>query len=263
MKTFLSTLALTAVFAFLAVAGFVSVADAAPSSTAARWKNDWTFLSPSVVTIEDGLIAGKVGTVTPLKSPTGATTATSTVPIFKVLPSAALDVNDLLMCWGTSGGTCVASIDYEGDVVGVKGTFSGAVSGTTGTFSSTVTGVAGTFSGAITGTSISGTSSVTAGSASVAVQSVASFNKITPSTLDVANIVANVCVDTVIGDNIATTTNAPCIVGLPVAPTANITFSCFVSTASATVGRVTLRACNPTVGAIDPATAVYSYTVIN
>lgn len=58
-----------------------------------------------------------------------------------------------------------ASIDDDGDIAGVKGTFSGAVAGTTGTFSGAVSGTTGTFSGAISGTTgtFSGAVSGTAG----------------------------------------------------------------------------------------------------
>lgn len=77
------------------------------------------------------------------------------------------------------------------------------------------------------------------------------------ATLDFPSIAANTCqeltitvTDAVVGDAVK--------LGAPAALEANLTFSGFVSAANT----VTIRVCNPTVGAINPASATWRATVV-
>lgn len=92
---------------------------------------------------------------------TSAATASTTVPTFQIVPTATLAANDLIFAIkDVAGGSNMFSVDIEGDVVGVKGTFSGAVAGTTGAFSGAVSGTTITGSGAVAGTTITGSAGV-------------------------------------------------------------------------------------------------------
>jgi hypothetical protein len=75
----------------------------------------------------------------------------------------------------------------------------------------------------------------------------------TLSTQDIASIDANSCLDTAINVTGAAT-GSECVVGLPASPTANLSFTCYVSATN----QVKLRACNPTGSPINPASAAYS-----
>lgn len=83
---------------------------------------------------------------------------------------------------------------------------------------------------------------------------------VAPTTKDIGNIVANVCLDTELSAAATgAAVNDVCVIGLPAAPTTNISFSCFVSATDT----ITIRACNPTVGAINPASADYAARVFD
>lgn len=73
------------------------------------------------------------------------------------------------------------------------------------------------------------------------------------SAVDIASISAQTCLDTSFSLTGAATGDE-CTLGLPASPAANLSFMCYVSAADT----VQIRACNPTVGAIDPASATYS-----
>ena len=77
-------------------------------------------------------------------------------------------------------------------------------------------------------------------------------------TVDIANIPANTCLDTLVNPVTGCATNSPCQIGaLPV--TANIIFECMCSTTNQAI----IRACNPTVGAINPASQSYQLRTFN
>lgn len=75
----------------------------------------------------------------------------------------------------------------------------------------------------------------------------------TATTVDVASIAANSCNEDVIFLSGAVT-GSECIVGLPTSPAAGVVFTCYVSSSS----NVTLRSCNVTISAVDPASASYA-----
>ncbi len=78
------------------------------------------------------------------------------------------------------------------------------------------------------------------------------------ATIDIASVAAQTCLDTAITVTGAALA-AECSVGLPAAPIANLSFTCFVSAANT----AQIRSCNPTGSAIDPASADYSVRTFN
>lgn len=79
-------------------------------------------------------------------------------------------------------------------------------------------------------------------------------------TLDIASVAAVTCLDTTLGTAVTgAAVGDVCVLGLPASPQANLGFSCFVSAADT----VKIRACNPTAGALDPASAAYSVRVFD
>lgn len=75
------------------------------------------------------------------------------------------------------------------------------------------------------------------------------------STQDLASIAANVCLDSSAITVTGAAVNDICAVGGATTPGAtNLVLSCYVDAANS----VKVRACNPTVGAIDPASQVYA-----
>lgn len=74
-------------------------------------------------------------------------------------------------------------------------------------------------------------------------------------TLDIANVPAATCLDTALGTDITgAAVGDVCVLGLPAAPTANLSFDCYFSAANT----AQIRACNPTAGGINPASGAYS-----
>jgi hypothetical protein len=83
---------------------------------------------------------------------------------------------------------------------------------------------------------------------------------IAPTVLDMDEVPTIACLDSVLSASVTgAAVGDVCILGLPAAPTANLAFSCFVSATDT----VSIRACNPTAGGINPASASYSARVID
>lgn len=78
------------------------------------------------------------------------------------------------------------------------------------------------------------------------------------ATLDFGSIAANLAADLTITVNGARA-NDPCLVAPPAAPDAEIVFTAFVSSNDT----VTVRAANSSIGAVDPASAVYRVMVFH
>lgn len=104
------------------------------------------------------------------------------------------------------------------------------------------------------GTYITGAGGITIGASGATISKTVRLSQ----AVDVASVAAQTCLDTSLTVTGAVT-GAECAVGLPASPTANLGFSCYVSAADT----VQLRACNPTGGAIDPASATYSVRTFN
>lgn len=117
-----------------------------------------TAVFDKAVYIDGGLTFRNATAPATIFTDVNATTATSTVPTFQVVPTATLGANDLIFAVkAVAGGSNVFTVDLEGDVTG------SAISGTTGTFSGRIHSTSTTTVGQITLETGTGTATVFSG----------------------------------------------------------------------------------------------------